>query len=138
MIVVLVDWRIALLANGPLLTDTDRPVSYIQNGLYQSTNIPERAVEEKRGKSMLNNSIKSTNVKAGRPVLQSAREATAGRGLQASRGLPADARSASQAAVPSVPADRLGMAVTLLLSLALVAGGSLMVAQIWANLAMIR
>jgi len=37
-----------------------------------------------------------------------------------------------------VPADRLGMAVTLLLSLALVAGGSLMVAQIWANLAMIR
>jgi hypothetical protein len=138
MIVVPVDWRIALLANGPLLTDTDRPVSYIQNGLYQTTNIPERAVEEKRGKSMLNNSIKSTNVKAGRPVLQSAREATAGRGPQASRGLPADARSASQAAVPSVPADRLGMAVTLLLSLALVAGGSLMVAQIWANLAMIR
>jgi hypothetical protein len=93
-------------------------------------------VEEK---TMLNDSTKSTNVKAGRPaVFQTAREATAGRGLQASRGLPADARAASQAAAPSVPADRLGMAVTLLLSLALVAGGSLMVAQIWANLAMIR
>jgi hypothetical protein len=34
--------------------------------------------------------------------------------------------------------DFLGTAVTLLLSLALMAGGSLMIAQIWAHLAMIR
>jgi len=87
---------------------------------------------------MLNNSIKSTTVKAGRPAPQSARSATAGRGLQVSRGFPADARAASQALAPSKPADRLGTAFTLLLSLALVAGGSLMVGQIWANLAMIR
>ena len=87
---------------------------------------------------MLNNSIKSTNVNAGRPALQRAREATAARGLQASRSLPADARASSQALAPAKPADRLGTAFTLLLSLALVAGGSLMVGQIWANLAMIR
>ena len=87
---------------------------------------------------MLNNRIKSANVKAGRPELQRAREATAGRGLQASRGFPADVRASSQALAPSKPADRLGTAFTLLLGLALVAGGSLMVGQIWANLAMIR
>jgi len=87
---------------------------------------------------MLNNRIKSASVKAGRPGLQRAREATAGRGLQASRGLPADARASSQALAPANPGDRLGTAFTLLLSLALVAGGSLMVGQIWANLAMIR
>ena len=84
---------------------------------------------------MLNNSIKSTNVNAGRPALQRARDATAARGLQASRGLPADARASL---APAKPADRLGTAFTLLLSLALVAGGSLMVGQIWTNLAMIR
>jgi hypothetical protein len=87
---------------------------------------------------MLNNRIQSGNVKAGRPALQSAREATAGRALQASRGFPSDARVSSQALAPSKPADRVGTAFTLLLSLALVAGGSLMVGQIWANLAMIR
>jgi hypothetical protein len=87
---------------------------------------------------MLNNRIKSANVKAGRPELQSAREATAGRGLQASRSLPANARASSQALAPSKPGDRLGTAFTLLLGLALAAGGSLMVGQIWANLAMIR
>jgi hypothetical protein len=37
-----------------------------------------------------------------------------------------------------VAADRIGTAVALLLSLALMAGGSLMVAQIWTHLAMIR
>jgi hypothetical protein len=87
---------------------------------------------------MLNNRIKSANVKAGRPELQRAREATAGRGLQASRGFPVDVRASSQALASSKPADRLGTAFTLLLGLALVAGGSLMVGQIWANLAMIR
>jgi len=87
---------------------------------------------------MLNNSIKSTTVKAGRPAPQSARSATAGRGLQANRGVPVETRASSLAATPSTHADRLGTAVTLLLSLALVAGGSLMVGQIWANLAMIR
>ena len=68
---------------------------------------------------MLNNRIKSANVKAGRPELQSAREATAGRGLQASRGFPADVRASLQALAPSKPADRLGTAFTLLLGLAL-------------------
>jgi len=88
---------------------------------------------------MLTNITKSANVKAGRAaVLQCTRNATAGRGIPASRGLAADTRAHSPAAERSAPADRIGTAVTLLLSLALVAGGSLMVAQIWANLAMIR
>ena len=88
---------------------------------------------------MFSNSSKSTTVKTGRPAaLQTTRNATAGRGLQASRGLPIGTRASSQAAAPSVHVDRIGAAVTLLLSLALMAGGSLMVAQIWANLAMIR
>ena len=76
---------------------------------------------------------------APRALFQSVRNATAGRGLQASRGLCVGAPAYAQATQPSVaPADRIGAAVTLLLSLALMAGGSLMVAQIWANLAMIR
>jgi hypothetical protein len=87
---------------------------------------------------MFSNSNKSTTLKTGRPAPQTTRHATAGRGLQASRGLPIGKRAFSPAAEPSVHADRIGAAVTLLLSLALVAGGSLMVAQIWANLAMIR
>ena len=74
-----------------------------------------------------------------RTLFQSVRNAAARRGLQATRGLSVGAPASSQAAQPSVPpADRVGAAVTLLLSLALMAGGSLMVAQIWANLAMIR
>ncbi|MGZ3620935.1 MAG: hypothetical protein ACXVAA_10565 [Candidatus Binataceae bacterium] len=90
-------------------------------------------------KTMLSNNTKSTIVKAARPaVLQSERNATAGRGLQASRGLPVETRASAQTANQRVPADRLGSAITLVLSLALVIGGSLMVAQIWANLAMIR
>ncbi|HVA79542.1 MAG TPA: hypothetical protein VNF29_01300 [Candidatus Binataceae bacterium] len=85
-------------------------------------------------------STASTAIKAApRALFQSVRNAAAGRGLQASRGLTVGAPAYSQAAQPSVPAaDRIGVAVTLLLSLALMAGGSLMVAQIWANLAMIR
>jgi hypothetical protein len=93
-------------------------------------------VEEK---TMSSNNSKSTTVKAARPpVLQSARNATAWRGLQATRGLPVQTRASARTANERVPADRLGSAVTLVLSLALVIGGSLMVAQIWANLAMIR
>jgi hypothetical protein len=88
---------------------------------------------------MFSNSTKSTTVKPGRPAaLQTTRNATAARGLNASRGLLVGARECSQATQPSVFADQIGTAVTLLLSLALVAGGSLMVAQIWAHLAMIR
>lgn len=92
---------------------------------------------------MLNRNTKSTSVKAGRPALLGEREATAGRGLQASRRAPAGTRAASPALAPaaspsSASADRIGAAVTFLLSLGLVAGGSLMVAQIWSNLAMIR
>jgi hypothetical protein len=119
------------------LTDTDRPVSYVQNGLYHTVNIPESAVEEK---TMLSDNTKSTTVNAGRPAtLQSARNATAARGLQANRGAPAaDIRASSLTAKSSAPADRLGTVVTLLIGIALVAGGSLMVGQIWANLSMIR
>jgi len=93
-------------------------------------------VEEK---TMFSNSTKSTTVKAGQPAtFRRVRNAAADRGLAATRGLPADTRAHSQAVQPPVPADRLGTALTLLLSLALVAGGSLVVAQIWANQAMIR
>ena len=88
---------------------------------------------------MLSNTTKSTAAKAGRPIAsQTARNATAERGLQASRGFSAATRAYSQARPPSRSADRLGTAVTVLLSLALVAGASLMFAQIWANLTMIR
>ena len=59
--------------------------------------------------------------------------------MQTTQTLPAGARSDSPAAQqPVSPADRVGAAVTVALSLALVAGGSLMVAQIWTHLAMIR
>jgi hypothetical protein len=88
---------------------------------------------------MFSNSTKPIAAKAGRPAaLPTTRNATAARGLNASRGLPGDAREYSQPAQPSVAADQIGTAVTLLLSLALMAGGSLMVAQIWAHLAMVR
>jgi hypothetical protein len=88
---------------------------------------------------MFNNSTKPIAAKAGRPAaLQTTRNAKAARGLNASRGLSSDAREYSQPSQPSVAAYRIGTAVTLLLSLALMTGGSLMVAQIWAHLAMIR
>jgi len=88
---------------------------------------------------MLGNNTKSTNVKAARSAVpRRERNATAGRGLQASRGLPLETRASAQTANHGMPAERLGSAVTLVVSLALVIGGSLMVAQIWANLAMIR
>lgn len=88
---------------------------------------------------MFSNNTKPTTVKIGSAAaFQRARNATAERGLPASRGLPIDTRARSQAVQPPVPADRFGTALTLLLSLALVAGGSLVVAQIWANQAMIR
>ncbi len=88
---------------------------------------------------MYNDNTKSTAVKAGRPALfSSERNAAAERGLPASRGLPSDARAASQAVKHTVPTDRLGTVFTLLLSVALVAGGALTIAQIWTNLAMIR
>jgi hypothetical protein len=88
---------------------------------------------------MLNDNTKSTAVKAGRPaLLQSGRNATAERGLPASRGLPIDARASSQGPNLSVPSERTGTVVTLLIGIAVVAGGALTVAQIWTNLAMIR
>ncbi len=87
---------------------------------------------------MLSNRIKSTTVEAGRPRVKSAREAAARRGLQASRSAPAGALLSWPARAPAKSTDRLGTAFTLLLGLALVAGGALMIGQIWANLAMIR
>jgi len=88
---------------------------------------------------MLTNNTKSTSAASGRPaMLRSARSAIAGRGLRATRGLPVEPRSAAPAADRAASADRIGLALTLALSLALIAGGSLMVAQIWANLGMIR
>ncbi len=69
---------------------------------------------------MFSNSTKSTTVKAGQPAaFRRVRNAAADRGLAATRGLPADTRAHSQAVQPPVPADRLGTALTLLLSLAL-------------------
>ena len=88
---------------------------------------------------MLTNNTKSTNAASRRPaVLRSVRSAIAGGGLRAARGLPVEPRSAVPSAERAASADRIGSVVTLALSLALVAGGSLMVAQIWANLGMIR
>ncbi len=88
---------------------------------------------------MFSNSTKSTTVKAGQPAaFRRVRGAAADRGLPASRGLPADTRADSRAAQPPAFADRLGTAVTLLLGLALMAGGALTIAQIWTNQAMIR
>jgi hypothetical protein len=93
-------------------------------------------VEEK---TMLTNNTKSTNAASGRPAaLRSVRSAIAGRGLSSIRGIAVEPRSAAPAAERAASADRIGWAVTLALSLALVAGGSLMVTQIWANLGMIR
>ena len=87
---------------------------------------------------MFRSNIKSATVKAGQPAqFQRVRSSTAERGFAASRGLPIDARASSQ--VPNlVPSDRIGTVVTLLIGIALVAGGALTVAQIWTNLAMIR
>jgi hypothetical protein len=88
---------------------------------------------------MFNSNTKSTTVKAGQPApFQRVRNSTTDRGLTASRGVPTETRAHSQAVRPPVRADRLGTALTFLLSVALVAGGSLVVAQIWANQAMIR
>ena len=88
---------------------------------------------------MFSNSTESTTVKAELPAaLQTTLNATAARGLNASRGLPIAARVYSLTAQPSVPADRLGTAIVFVVSLALVAVGVTMVARIWVNLAMIR
>ncbi len=88
---------------------------------------------------MFSNSTESTTVKAGLPAaLQTTRNATAARALNASRGLPVAARVYSQTVQPSVPADRLGTAIVFMLSLASVAVGVTIVARIWVNLAMIR
>lgn len=88
---------------------------------------------------MFRSNIKSTTVKAGQPAqFQRVRSATAERGFAASRGLPIDARASSQVPNLPVPSDRIGTVVTLLIGIALVAGGALTVAQIWTNLAMIR
>jgi hypothetical protein len=82
--------------------------------------------------------INPTAVKAGRPsVLQSARDATAVRPLNVSRGLPTGAQAFSPAAHPSA-SDRLGTAIAFVLSLALAVGGAAMLGRIWANLSMIR
>ncbi|HEY2525697.1 MAG TPA: hypothetical protein VGI29_11610 [Candidatus Binataceae bacterium] len=88
---------------------------------------------------MLTNNTKSTNSASGRPaLLRSVRSAIAGRGLRAVRGLPTEPRSTAPSAERAASAERIGAAVTAALSLALLVGGSLMVAQIWANLGMIR
>jgi len=102
---------------------------------------PDHAKKEigREEKTMYNDNTKSTAVKAGRPApFPSERNAAAERGLPATRGLPIDARASSQAVKQPAPTDRLGTVVTLLLGIALVAGGALAVAQIWTNAAMIR
>ena len=88
---------------------------------------------------MYGNNTKSTAVKAGRAApFQSGRDATTERGLLATRGVSIDPRASLQAAPGPAPADRLGSALTFLVSFALLAGGSVVIAQIWANLAMVR
>jgi hypothetical protein len=82
--------------------------------------------------------ITPTAAKAGRSsVLQSARNATAVRPLNVSRGLPTGAQALSPAAHSST-SDRVGTAIAFVLSLALAVGGAAMVGRIWGNLAMIR
>lgn len=88
---------------------------------------------------MFSNNTKSISVRSVQSApSQRVRNAAADRGFAASRGVPVDTRARSQAVQPQVPADRFGTALTFLLSLALMAGGSLVIAQIWANQAMIR
>jgi hypothetical protein len=88
---------------------------------------------------MYSETTKSTALKTGRrAALQSERDGTTERGLLASRGAPIDARASVPAATRSASVDRLGTTFTFLLSLALLAGGSVVIAQIWANLAMVR
>jgi len=88
---------------------------------------------------MFSNNTKSTSVKAGQTApFQGVRDAAVGRGAAANRGVRADTRGRLQVVRPPVPADRFGTALTFLLGLALMVGGSLVVAQIWANQAMIR
>jgi hypothetical protein len=82
--------------------------------------------------------IKPTAVKAGQSsVFQSARYATAVRRQNVSRSLPKAVQTALPAAHPSA-SDRLGTAITFVLSLALAVGGAAMLGRIWANLSMIR
>jgi hypothetical protein len=93
---------------------------------------------EEKPKIMLNNT-KPTTIKAGRPAaLRHARGATALRWLQARRGLSTNVREDSRPAPRPVLADRIGTALIFLLSVGLVSVGALMIAQIWANQAMIR
>jgi hypothetical protein len=88
---------------------------------------------------MYSKNTKSTALKTERPAqLQSRREVTTERGLLASRGSSIDARASLRAATRPASVDRLGTTFTFLLSLALLAGGSVLIAQIWTNLAMVR
>jgi hypothetical protein len=88
---------------------------------------------------MYTKNSKSTALKTERPaLLQSERDATTERGLLATRGAPIGARASLRTTTRPTPTDRLGKTFTFLLSLALLAGGSLVIAQIWANLAMVR
>jgi hypothetical protein len=81
----------------------------------------------------------TTALKTGRSaLLQSERDATTERGLLATRGAPFDARASLRTATRPLPANRFGTVVTYLLSFALLAGGSFVIAQIWTNLAMVR
>ena len=67
------------------------------------------------------------------------RDATARRGLyHPEDNAFAVARARTHPANASASADRIGAAVTLLLSVGLLAGGWLAVAQLWSNLAMVR
>jgi hypothetical protein len=82
---------------------------------------------------------KPASVEIGRsPVFQSVRAATVARGLNVSRGLPNIPQMFSPPVCPSAFADRLGAAIVFVLGVALVAAAMTMVAQIWANLGMIR
>ena len=89
---------------------------------------------------MFSQNTKSTIVKAAQPArFQLLRRAAADRGLAASRGVTAATRTPSRTVrQQSAPTERVGTAITFLLSLVLVVSGSMVVAQIWANQAMIR
>lgn len=88
---------------------------------------------------MYSKNSKSTALKTGRPALfQSERDATTERGLLATRGAPLDARASLRTTTRPASTGWLGATFTFLVSLALLAGGSLVIAQIWANLAMVR
>lgn len=103
--------------------------------LFRKRKKPDQAVEEQ----IMYTKNSTTALKTGRTAqLQSERDAKTERGFLATRGAPSHARASLRSASRPVRANPFGTVATYLLSFALLAGGSFLIAQIWTNLAMVR